>query len=275
MRKNFAASDYQLGRRRPTLTQTEEAALSHRIADGDELAAAELIKRNLRLVTKIAVRYAGRGVDIEDLIGSGMEGLCCAAKRYSPDEGARFATYASQWIRNKIVDVLHEVPLIHVPVHSRKMLVRAAKVRRALGDRLGRAPSLEEILAEMDLDVRERHTLHCALLAREARLESELMSKGAVDAIPEPVDPRSISPREAQGYAEYLDLLTPEERELIHYRFGFRSTDGRSISRAETAWLMRRSREWVRLTEHRALNKMRGATIAPRYQEPARTARGR
>jgi RNA polymerase sigma-32 factor len=78
-----------------------ELAKRCREAD-DEAAAQSLVNSHLRLAAKIAFEYRGYGLPLSDLISEGNLGMLQAVKRFDPDRGSRFATYASWWIRAQI-----------------------------------------------------------------------------------------------------------------------------------------------------------------------------
>ena len=59
----------------------------------------EILKRNLRLVVRIAKKYMNLGIPLQDLVAEGNLGLITAVKRYDYKNGAKFSTYASFWIK--------------------------------------------------------------------------------------------------------------------------------------------------------------------------------
>lgn len=65
----------------------------------DEDALHRLIRAYTRLAVSIASRFRRYGVPYEDLVQQGNLGLMRAAEKYDPENGARFSTYASWWIR--------------------------------------------------------------------------------------------------------------------------------------------------------------------------------
>jgi RNA polymerase sigma-32 factor len=90
-------------RRYPILEASEECMLARRWREhGDANAMHKLITSHLRLVVKIAVGYRGYGLPIPELISEGNVGLMQAAKRFDPEQGFRFATYAMWWIKAAI-----------------------------------------------------------------------------------------------------------------------------------------------------------------------------
>lgn len=83
----------------PVLERESELALARRFRDGDEAAGQTLVESHLRSVVKIAHKYRGYGIYLSDLIAEGNLGLLEAVRRFEPERGLRFLTYARYWIR--------------------------------------------------------------------------------------------------------------------------------------------------------------------------------
>ena len=87
----------------PFLTAEEERALAERYRRDQDLDAAwQLVTSHLRYVVKITRGYLGYGLPHEDLIQEGNIGLMKAAKRFDPDVGVRFVSFAVHWIRAEV-----------------------------------------------------------------------------------------------------------------------------------------------------------------------------
>ena len=101
-------------RQYPMLEVEEEVQLAKRWHDSDDTEAAWcLVNSHLRLVAKIAKGYQGYGLPLGELISEGNVGMMQAVKRFDPDRGFRFSTYAMWWIRAAMQEyILHSWSLV-------------------------------------------------------------------------------------------------------------------------------------------------------------------
>src|SRR5262249_22851613 len=129
----------------PLLSQAEEVTLARRIATGDEDARQEMIRANLRLVVSIASKFADRGMSLVDLVEEGNLGLLKAVTRFNPDEGCKFSTYATWWIKQSIRrGLLNKVKPVRIPAYMFEKISVWKRTASQLAQKLGRDPSAEE-----------------------------------------------------------------------------------------------------------------------------------
>lgn len=130
----------------PLLTADEEVCLSRRALMGDLDARRKIIVSNLRLVVKIARRYSNRGMALLDLIEEGNLGLIHSVKKFDPERGFRFSTYATWWIRQSIERALmNQTRTIRLPIHVVKELNLCLRTARKIAYNLDHEPKIEEI----------------------------------------------------------------------------------------------------------------------------------
>jgi RNA polymerase sigma-32 factor len=123
-------------RKFPLLSAEIEQALSRRWRDHYDITAAhQLINSHMRLVVKLAMRYRGYGLSLDDLVGEGQLGLVRAIYRFDPDRGVRFATYAIWWIRAAVQEyVLRNWSLVRIGTTSsqKKLFFNLRRLRSRL-----------------------------------------------------------------------------------------------------------------------------------------------
>jgi RNA polymerase sigma-32 factor len=131
-----AATYFEEIRRFPMLKADEEHMLAERWHQcGDSSAAHQLLNSHLRLVAKIAIGYRRYGLLISDLISEGNVGLMQAIKRFDPDKGTRFSTYATWWIKAAIQNhILRSWSLVKMgtTANQKKLFFNLRKAKRRL-----------------------------------------------------------------------------------------------------------------------------------------------
>ena len=143
--------------RYPLLTAVEEVQLAKRIEQGDSEARERMVVANLRLVVYLACRHPHRGdLSLHDLIQDGIVGLITAVERFDWRRGCRFSTYACWWIRQMIDR--GTTAQIGVPFHVREAGRRIKAAERKLEQRLGRAPTEQELAAATGLACQPGHS---------------------------------------------------------------------------------------------------------------------
>ena len=152
----------------PLLTVAEETALARRAFKGDVEAQEKLARHNVRFVVSVAKKFQNRGVPLMDLIGEGNVGLMTAARKFDPDRGVKFISYAVWWIRQAIQAAIarHGRP-VRLPLNRTADLSRLGRVTTLLTEKLGRVPTTEELVKATGLTpeaVRSLGALHVEAL---------------------------------------------------------------------------------------------------------------
>lgn len=104
------------------LTAEVERELIQRYQKTKDAKARDLIVQGaLRYVIAEARKHPRSMMDrsiLEDLIAAGNIGLIRALKKFKPEAGTRFLTYASWWVRHEMREEGRRLGLVHVPAHA-------------------------------------------------------------------------------------------------------------------------------------------------------------
>ena len=270
-------------RRFPMLQVEEESALARRWREhGDADAAHKLVTSHLRLVVKIAVGYRGYGLPIPELISEGNIGLMQAAKRFDPEQGFRFATYAIWWIKAAIHEyILRSWSLVKMgtTANQKKLFfnLRKAKSRIAALEEGDMHPDQVKLIAQR-LGVTERDVVEMnRRLGGDVSLNAQLRDDGDSDEwqdwlVEEGSDQeaqladseQSENRRKALG--EALSVLNKRERRI----FEARRLAEDPMTLHDLAAEFGISRERVRQIEARAFQKIqRAVQIAIAQMRPS------
>jgi len=232
------------------------------IIEAGSAARERLLMANTRLVVSVAKKYRSRGMPFIDLVQEGIIGLIRATKKYDPDRGTRFSTYATWWIRQAITRTIdNHARTIRLPVHKKTEINRLNYARHELAQDLGREPTVEELAQNLDRTPEEvRDTIKIAQhpLSLETPQDDE-DGRLLGDMLP---DDDAESPEEAAETSlthdrvrEVLEDLSPREAKVIMLRYGLQ--DGQTYALQQVGDRMGITRERVRQIESQALSRLR------------------
>ncbi|MGQ0560920.1 MAG: sigma-70 family RNA polymerase sigma factor [Gemmatimonadota bacterium] len=248
--------------RHKLLTAADEVELGHRALAGDEDAVGQLVRSNLRFVISVAKKYQNRGVSLTDLIQEGNVGLVTAARKFDPEQGVKFISYAVWWIRQAILSSLaNQGRAVRVPLNRASDLARIFRERERLKQELRRDPSTEELAVAAKLTpeiVESLQTLNAAEIRLDAPIgdsdDSQLVERFIVEEAFEPelaVEERLL----AEQIERALDTLTPRDARVLRLYFGLEG--GREHTLEEIGNMLGVTRERVRQLRDRALKRLR------------------
>ena len=243
------------------LADEDRTFLDHEVDIG-EAAHKQLVQSNLRLVVALARRYVGRGMALLDLIQEGNVGLMRAVERFDYRRGFKFSTYATWWIRQAISRAIADQGrTIRMPIHVLDAVNKLTRTQRELTQILGRAPTVDELADDLDLEVTRVAELRRIALDTVS-LETPVGEDdgGTLGDLVEDVD--SDRPADVAAFsslqgelAQALEGLNDRERQVLIMRFGL--ADGRMRTLEEVGSHFNVTRERIRQLETKALAKLR------------------
>jgi RNA polymerase primary sigma factor len=244
------------------LTPQEEIELGRRAQTGDEDAIQELVRANLRFVISVAKKYQNRGVSLSDLIQEGNVGLVTAARKFDPDQGVKFISYAVWWIRQAILSALaNQGRAVRVPLNRASDLAKIFRERERLKQELRRDPTPQELSEATGLSaeiVESLQTLNAAEIRLDSPIgdseDSQLMERFISDeaiVTEDEVEERLLSERIDRA----LDTLQPRDAKVLKLYFGLEG--GREHTLEEIGDILGVTRERIRQLRDRALKRLR------------------
>ena len=249
----------------PLLTSQQEIEVARRVVAGDPDAMHELIKRNLRFVISVAKKYQNRGLALTDLIGEGNLGLLTAARKFDPDQGVKFISYAVWWIRQSILAALaRNGRSVRVPLNRTADLSRIVRSAETLRQDLQREPTPEEIAKATGLAVDVVQSL-ATLNSSDVRLDGPIdqeTDRSLIDRfVAEDGDPETqvMERLLSEQIAVALSSLSPRDAKVLQLYFGL--NEGREHTLEEIGGMLGITRERVRQLRDRALKRLRDGEV--------------
>jgi RNA polymerase primary sigma factor len=244
----------------------EERALARLARDGDPVAAERLVTANLRFVIAFVKRYQGHGLDLGDLVAIGNEGLLRAVRKFDPERGVKFISYAVWWVRQAVLKALAEqTRSVRFPLNQNTAAVRFAKAQGLLAQELGRVPTDEELATALDLplaDIRAAKRLFVTEVSLDAPVDSgdsraaslgerlPIGEGGDIEIATDIVLRRDFIDRLFRQY------LTPRERRILSLYYGLDPSE-EALTLEEIGVALGVTRERIRQLRERAFAKLR------------------
>ncbi|WP_412563283.1 sigma-70 family RNA polymerase sigma factor [Thalassobius sp. MITS945101] len=169
-----------------------------------------LVKEHMPLVRKLAWHFMGRVgqfAEIDDLLQAGYLGLIDAARRYTPQEGVSFSAYAAIRVRGAIVDLLRRNSNLCRSTISMQQKARAAE--RTLSQRLHRAPTPEEMAAELEMSTEDYLHWEARFQANKTQSLDEVYSDHSAL-----FEDNTVSPEDATQHQQIRGIMRQAVSEL-------------------------------------------------------------
>lgn len=229
-------------------------ALIGRAHQGDKVARDKVYEENTGLIYSVVKRFAGRGVEAEDLFQIGSIGLLKAVDKFDTSFEVKFSTYAVPMIIGEIRRYLRDTGIIKVSRSLKESQYRVFKIREDLEKKLGREPSVTELAEAAEISLEELNMVLEAGAEVESLHKTIYQGEGTelslLDKIPEKEN-RQEKLLDKVLLEELLGRLEAEERKLIYMRYF------QDMTQTEIARQLHISQVQVSRMEKRILKKLK------------------
>ena len=244
----------------------EERRLARLAQKGDEQAAERLVTANLRFVISYVKKYQGHGLDLSELVAIGNEGLLKAVRKFDPDQGVKFISYAVWWVRQAVLKALAEqTRSVRIPLNQNSALIKLARAEQILAQVLRRDPTDAEIGRLVD-DTPENVRAARQMSGTEVSLDAPIdRSDREASTLGERFAGRdNIEIEETTDYKlmrEFIErvfqkYLTPRERKILYLYYGL-DEGAEAMTLERIGALLGVTRERIRQIRERAFEKLR------------------
>lgn len=243
----------------PLLSEQEEKSLAASCARGDEAAVRKMVSSNLRLVVSVAKEYAGLGVPLLDLIQEGSIGLLTAAKKFDPDYGFRFSTYATKWIRRGVTQCLRDhANVIRIPSYTMEKIrsLQKAKAELSLRGQEITDEKLAQILGVSTEKVQKLMQLIPSVTSLDAPFGEDGGISLQLEDVQSPHPQQKLIREELAAVMEMLlSRLTERQQKVLRLHFGMEDEVCHSLE--DIGVYLGVSKERVRQIEQQAMLRLK------------------
>ncbi|KAL6909335.1 hypothetical protein ACP4OV_001616 [Aristida adscensionis] len=222
----------------------------------------KMARSNFRLVIHVARKYAGYGLDIQDLVQDGCSGLMKTFEKFNPSKGCRFPTYAYWWIRQAIKkSIFRNSRLIRLPESVFALLRKVGKARMECIME-GEQPTNENVARRAGITIEKLARLRAKAKKTRSMQDRVWSDDDGVTFQEVTEDPNVEHPELSvdrlmmrQQVRDFLGILSPREKEIIEHRFGIHDGEPKTLHVIGDIYGL--SKERIRQVQNKALDKLK------------------
>lgn len=250
-----------------SLDSAEEKEIARKAKNGDKEAKKILVQSNLKLVLTIARKAIHVSkLPMVDLIQEGNLGLMIAVEKFNPDLGYRFSTYASWWIKQAMFKAISEQShCMKIPVYIQETLSKFSKVKAEMERAYNCQVTNKDVAQKMNLEPEKVDTYLSAYTTTisiegsfDAKNGSELNVADVLEDETTSVEASIQYEELKKEIANVVSTLKEREQSVIKMRFGLENFARTTLE--DIGKMFGVTKECIRQTEIRALNKLRGCS---------------
>jgi len=251
----------------PMITDPEEEKrLARRAQAGDPAAAERLVTANLRFVISYVKKYQGHGLELSELVAIGNEGLLKAVRKFDPEHGVKFISYAVWWVRQAVLKALAEqTRSVRIPLNQNSALIRMSRAESFLAQELGREPTDHEVAVALNDtvdNIRSARRMTGAEVSLDAPVERQDRASSTFGERVAGTGHGEIEElTDSRLRREFIDRLferhlTPRERKILSLYYGLEE-GSEALTLERIGALLGVTRERIRQIRERAFEKLR------------------
>ena len=257
-----------------SLDAAEEKEVALRAKNGDKEAKKILVQSNLKLVLTIArkVIHVAK-LPMVDLIQEGNLGLMIAVEKFNPELGYRFSTYASWWIKQAMFKAISEQSYcMKIPVYIQETLSKFSKVKAEMERVYNCQVTNKDVAEKMNMEPEKIDTFLSAYSTTvsiegsfDGKNGSELNVADVLEDVKTNVEENIEYEQLKNDLRNVVSTLKEREQTVIKMRFGLENFTKTTLE--DIGKLFGVTKECIRQTEARALNKLRGNLLLSCYAD--------
>ena len=247
-----------------SLSAEEEKEIALRAKNGDNEAKKILVQSNLKLVLTIARKAIHVSkLPMVDLIQEGNLGLMVAVEKFNPELGYRFSTYATWWIKQAMFKAISEQSYcMKIPVYIQETLSKFSKVKAEMERAYNCQVNNKDVAEKMNIEPDKIDTYLSAYTTTVSLEGTFDANNGSELNVADVIEDNKASIEENIEYEELkkelinvVSTLKEREQTVIKMRFGLENFAKTTLE--DIGKLFGVTKECIRQTEMRALNKLR------------------
>jgi len=246
------------------LNSEEEKEIAIKAKNGDKEAKKVLVQSNLKLVLTIARKAIHVSkLPMVDLIQEGNLGLMIAVEKFNPELGYRFSTYASWWIKQAMFKAISEQSYcMKIPVYIQETLSKFSKVKAEMERAYNCQVTNKDVAEKMNIEP-EKIDTYLSAYTTTVSIEGSFDAKNGSELnVADVLEDENTSVEESVEYEELkkeianvVSTLKEREQTVIKLRFGLENAAKTTLE--DIGKMFGVTKECIRQTEARALNKLR------------------
>ncbi len=214
---------------------------------------AELIERNRGLVKKIALRFVGRGVELDDLIQIGTIGMLKAIRSFDTERGTQFSTYAVPLVFGEIRKHLRDEGPIKVGRYYKSLGAQLLSAKNKILAEEGREAHICELAELCEVSAEEAAMAIDAVSPIASLSDSAYGDDDGIELEATLCDEESLNESkriiDKIALSEAISSMPPQWQQIVTYRY-YRNMTQTQVARLLCLTQVKVSREEKKIMEY-------------------------